>query len=52
MNFIKHVLTKFIQVYPTSKLHWQSDNRIYLHCIPTLQLNEMLWTQQETWSLQ
>jgi len=51
MNFIKLVLTEFIEVYPTSKLYWQS-NRIYLHCILTLQLNEMLWTQKQTWSLQ
>jgi len=41
MNFIKLVLTEFIKVYPTSKFYWQS-NRIYLHCISTLQLNEML----------
>jgi len=41
MNFIKVVSTEFIEVYPTSKLYWQS-NMIYLHCISTLQLNEML----------
>jgi len=41
MNFIKLVLTEFIEVYPISKLYWQSS-RIYLHCISTLQLNEML----------
>jgi len=28
MNFIKHVLTEFIAVYPTSKLYWPS-NKIY-----------------------
>jgi len=28
MNFIKHVSTEFIEVYPTSKLYWQS-NMIY-----------------------
>jgi len=32
MNFIKHVSTDFIELYPTSKLHWQS-NKIY----PSLQ---------------
>ena len=41
MTFIKHVLTEFVEVYSTSKLYWQS-NRIYIHCISTLQLNEML----------
>jgi len=41
MNFIKHVFTEFIEVYSTSKLYWQSS-RIYIHCISTLQLNEML----------
>jgi len=35
MNFIKLVLTEFIEVYLTSKLYWQS-NGIFLHCIPTL----------------
>jgi len=49
MNFIKHVLIEFIEVYPTSKLYWQS-NKICLHCIPTLQFNAKLWTQKETWS--
>jgi len=28
MNFIKHVLTEFIEVHPTSKLYWPS-NKIY-----------------------
>jgi len=25
MNFIKHVLTEFIELYPTSKLSWPSN---------------------------
>jgi len=41
INFVKLVLTAFIEVYLTSTIYWQS-NRIYLHCIPTLQMNEML----------
>jgi len=28
MNFIKHVLTEFMDVYPTFKLYWQS-NKMY-----------------------
>jgi len=28
MNFNKHVLTEFIEVYPTYKLYWQTD-KIY-----------------------
>jgi len=51
MNFIKLVLTEFIEVYPTTKLYWQS-NRIYHHCISTLQLNRCFELKKETWSLQ
>jgi len=28
MNFNKHVLTEFIEVYPSYKLYWQT-NKIY-----------------------
>jgi len=51
MNFIKNVFTEFIEVYPNSKLYWQS-NRIYLDCILTLQFNWIeLWTQKNLKSL-